>query len=117
MNQRWRRYCAATWIVKGTDASRLPMACQHDRFLNEVLIKPRYDRGVGTRIVAEAEVFMVTSTAPTPPRRIRARCPRDRGRLLLEQDLHGTYLTCITCGFVLEERSIDQGALWQSQSQ
>ena len=40
----------------------------------------------------------------SPTRRIRARCPRDGGRLLLEQDTHGTYLSCLRCGSVLEER-------------
>jgi hypothetical protein len=47
---------------------------------------------------------MVTPSCPTSPRRIRARCPRDRGPLLLEQDVHGPYLTCLTCGWVLEEQ-------------
>jgi hypothetical protein len=47
---------------------------------------------------------MVPSTIPTPPRRMRVRCPRDRGPLLLEQDVHGPYLTCLTCGCVLEEQ-------------
>jgi hypothetical protein len=42
--------------------------------------------------------------ADPPPRRLQARCPRDRGPLLLEQDRYSTYLTCLTCGYVLEER-------------
>ena len=41
---------------------------------------------------------------PTRTRRIRARCPRDHGRLVLEQDPQGTYLSCLTCGYVLDER-------------
>jgi hypothetical protein len=39
----------------------------------------------------------------SPTRRIRARCPRDHGRLVLEQDPQGTYLSCLRCGYVLEE--------------
>jgi hypothetical protein len=54
--------------------------------------------------------------SPAPPRRIRARCPRDRGRLLLEQDSHGVYLTCLSCGYVLEERSSQQNSTPQSTS-
>lgn len=31
-----------------------------------------------------------------PPRR----CPRCRGQVFVEHDLHGTYGTCISCGYV-----------------
>jgi hypothetical protein len=41
----------------------------------------------------------------TVTRRIRARCPRDHGRLVLEKDPHGTYLSCLCCGYVLEEQT------------
>ena len=40
-----------------------------------------------------------------PARQIRARCPHDHGRLLLEQDPQGSYLSCLGCGYVLEECS------------
>jgi hypothetical protein len=39
-------------------------------------------------------------------RRILAHCPRCQGRLLLEQDAHGTYLSCLACGNVLEEQVV-----------
>lgn len=38
------------------------------------------------------------------PRRVFARCPKCRGRLLFQSDQHGCYLSCLICGFVLEER-------------
>lgn len=57
-------------------------------------------------------------------RHIRARCPRCQGPLLLEQDLHGAYLSCLMCGFVLEERTslpaedrdVDRPTWWRAQS-
>lgn len=60
----------------------------------------------------------------TPVRRIRARCPRCWGRLLLERDAHGAYLACLMCGCVLEERDdppateepADLPAWWRTQS-
>jgi hypothetical protein len=60
----------------------------------------------------------------TPIRRIQARCPRCRGRLLLEQDAHGAYLTCLMCGCIVEERDdppatsepVDLPTWWRTQS-
>jgi hypothetical protein len=43
------------------------------------------------------------SAPQIPSRRIRARCPRGHGRLWLQQDYHGSYLSCLMCGYVLEE--------------
>ena len=43
-----------------------------------------------------------------PARQIRARCPHDHGRLLLEQDRDGTYLSCLRCGYVLAERTSER---------
>ena len=57
-------------------------------------------------------------------RRIAARCPRCRGRLFFEIDHHGSYLTCVACGCVLEERTghqaaradTDRASWWRHQS-
>jgi hypothetical protein len=38
-------------------------------------------------------------------RRLLARCPRCHGRLFFHNDQQGTFLSCLTCGCVLEERS------------
>jgi hypothetical protein len=40
--------------------------------------------------------------------------------MLLEQDLHGAYLTCLNCGYVLEERLVEPqapsaAAWWRAQ--
>jgi hypothetical protein len=59
----------------------------------------------------------------SPSRRIRARCPRCQGRLLLERDRHGAYLSCLMCGLVLEERTVlpaaygdpDRPVWWRAQ--
>lgn len=58
------------------------------------------------------------------PRRVLARCPRCHGRLFFHHDQHGAYLSCLTCGYVLEERSEDEereavaapAAWWRAQS-
>ena len=42
---------------------------------------------------------MVTSDAPRTTHQRVPRCPRCRGRLLVEQDHYGDYLNCFTCGF------------------
>jgi transcription initiation factor TFIIIB Brf1 subunit/transcription initiation factor TFIIB len=57
-------------------------------------------------------------------RRVLARCPRCHGRLFFHSDQHGAYLSCLTCGCVLEERAhvIEQepelapAVWWRAQS-
>jgi hypothetical protein len=67
---------------------------------------------------------MAIIALPGTARRIVARCPRCSGRLALERDRHGAYLSCIACGCVLEERAgreigqpdEDAATWWRSQA-
>ncbi len=67
---------------------------------------------------------MVMIAAPPSTRRVVARCPRCRGRLLFEHDQHGAYLNCLACGSTLEERAgataayaaTAHGVWWRDQS-
>ena len=38
----------------------------------------------------------MSASQAAPPRS----CPRCRGQVFIERDFHGTYGTCISCGFV-----------------
>ncbi len=66
---------------------------------------------------------MVMTAAPPSTRRVVARCPRCRGRLLFEHDQHGAYLSCLACGCTLEERArmsaprtdTSHGVWWRGQ--
>jgi hypothetical protein len=58
-----------------------------------------------------------------PDPRLLTRCPRGHGRLLREEDAHGAYLSCLSCGFVREapaapdaDAHLPLSVWWRAQS-
>jgi hypothetical protein len=56
-------------------------------------------------------------------RRSSTRCPRDRGRLFLQEDHCGAYLSCLSCGALFEvqppathEPAVPPAQWWHTQS-